>query len=92
MLHMNSHLYRVYSGVLFILNLYYACNSKWQAFKLATLSGLAEPLGVIIVGKFALVSLLIHASSVQVPVLSRVSEIDTSSLQCSLSVPEQLES
>lgn len=24
--------------------------SKWQAFKLATLSGLAEPLGVIIVG------------------------------------------
>lgn len=24
--------------------------SKWKAFKLATLSGLAEPLGVIIVG------------------------------------------
>lgn len=26
--------------------------SKWQAFKIATLSGLAEPLGVIIVGAF----------------------------------------
>lgn len=26
------------------------CPSKWQAFKLATLSGFAEPLGVIIVG------------------------------------------
>lgn len=26
------------------------CFSKWQAFKLATLSGFAEPLGVIIVG------------------------------------------
>jgi len=25
--------------------------SKWQAFKLATLSGFAEPLGVVIVGK-----------------------------------------
>lgn len=24
--------------------------SKWQAFKLATLSGFAEPLGVVIVG------------------------------------------
>lgn len=27
-----------------------ACISKWQAFKLATLSGFAEPMGVIIVG------------------------------------------
>ena len=27
------------------------CLSKWQAFKLATLSGLAEPLGVILVGR-----------------------------------------
>jgi zinc transporter, ZIP family len=26
--------------------------SKWQAFKLATLSGFAEPLGVIVVGNF----------------------------------------
>lgn len=26
------------------------CPSKWQAFKLASLSGFAEPLGVIIVG------------------------------------------
>lgn len=30
------------------------CLSKWQAFKLATLSGLAEPLGVIIVGEYLL--------------------------------------
>lgn len=72
-LHMDSHLYHVYSGVLFILNRYYACNSKWQAFKLATLSGLAEPLGVIIVGKSALVSLLMHSSFEQVNVLLRVS-------------------
>lgn len=41
----------IYSVVIFIPNRCYACNSKWQAFKLATLSGLAEPLGVIIVGK-----------------------------------------
>lgn len=27
-----------------------AYGSKWQAFKLATLSGFAEPLGVVIVG------------------------------------------
>lgn len=59
---MDSHLYRIYSGFLLIANRYYACNSKWQAFKLATLSGLAEPLGVIIVGKFSLVSMFTHAS------------------------------
>lgn len=28
-------------------------HSKWKAFKIASLSGLAEPLGVIIVGKLS---------------------------------------
>ncbi|XP_059310449.1 zinc transporter ZTP29 isoform X2 [Lycium barbarum] len=37
-------------GVAVALPVYFATQSKWQAFKLATLSGLAEPLGVIIVG------------------------------------------
>nr|CAB3447467.1 unnamed protein product [Digitaria exilis] len=37
-------------GISVALPAYFATNSKWQAFKLATLSGFAEPLGVIIVG------------------------------------------
>ncbi|KAI5447043.1 Zinc transporter ztp29 [Lathyrus oleraceus] len=37
-------------GVAVALPVYFATQSKWQAFKLATLSGFAEPLGVIIVG------------------------------------------
>ncbi|XP_028099650.1 zinc transporter ZTP29 isoform X4 [Camellia sinensis] len=36
-------------GVAVALPVYFATQSKWQAFKLATLSGFAEPLGVIIV-------------------------------------------
>ncbi|XP_022873519.1 uncharacterized protein LOC111392406 [Olea europaea var. sylvestris] len=38
-----------FQGVAVALPVYFATESKWQAFKLATLSGLAEPLGVIIV-------------------------------------------
>ncbi|CAN6440099.1 unnamed protein product [Victoria cruziana] len=36
-------------GVAVALPIYFATESKWQAFKLATLSGFAEPLGVILV-------------------------------------------
>ncbi|KAF3321399.1 zinc transporter ZTP29 isoform X2 [Carex littledalei] len=42
-------LHNIPEGVAVALPVYFATNSKWQAFKLATLSGLAEPLGVIIV-------------------------------------------
>ena len=35
-------------------NFSYLWCSKWQAFKLATLSGFAEPLGVIIVGRLTI--------------------------------------
>ncbi|EYU43829.1 hypothetical protein ABFS82_14G215400 [Erythranthe guttata] len=42
-------LHNVPEGVAVALPVYFATQSKWQAFKLATLSGLAEPLGVIIV-------------------------------------------
>lgn len=43
-------LHNIPEGVAVALPLYFATNSKWQAFKVATLSGFAEPLGVIIVG------------------------------------------
>lgn len=43
-------LHNIPEGVAVALPVYFATQSKWQAFKLATLSGLAEPLGVIIVG------------------------------------------
>lgn len=36
--------------IFFLFLWLWMCLSKWQAFKLATLSGFAEPLGVIIVG------------------------------------------
>ncbi|KAF9617097.1 hypothetical protein IFM89_033263 [Coptis chinensis] len=36
-------------GVAVALPVYFATQDKWQAFKLATLSGFAEPLGVVIV-------------------------------------------
>ncbi|GAB2276997.1 Zinc transporter ztp29 [Dionaea muscipula] len=42
-------LHNIPEGVAVALPVYFATQSKWQAFKLATLSGLAEPLGVILV-------------------------------------------
>ncbi|KAF5735777.1 zinc transporter ZTP29-like [Tripterygium wilfordii] len=42
-------LHNVPEGVAVALPVYFATQSKWQAFKLATLSGFAEPLGVIVV-------------------------------------------
>ncbi|XP_074292555.1 zinc transporter ZTP29 [Silene latifolia] len=42
-------LHNIPEGVAVALPVYFATQSKWQAFKLASLSGLAEPLGVIIV-------------------------------------------
>ncbi|KAI8526236.1 hypothetical protein RHMOL_Rhmol13G0293000 [Rhododendron molle] len=42
-------LHNIPEGVAVALPVYFATQSKWTAFKLATLSGLAEPLGVILV-------------------------------------------
>ncbi|KAG6403158.1 hypothetical protein SASPL_135375 [Salvia splendens] len=42
-------LHNIPEGVAVALPIYFATKSKWQAFKLATLSGFAEPLGVIVV-------------------------------------------
>lgn len=42
-------LHNIPEGIAVALPVYYATESKWQAFKYATLSGLAEPLGVILV-------------------------------------------
>ncbi|XP_057953586.1 zinc transporter ZTP29 [Malania oleifera] len=42
-------LHNIPEGVAVALPVYFATQSKWQAFKLATVSGFAEPLGVIIV-------------------------------------------
>ncbi|CAA7407949.1 unnamed protein product [Spirodela intermedia] len=42
-------LHNIPEGVAVALPVYFATQSKWQAFKLATYSGFAEPLGVIIV-------------------------------------------
>ncbi|KAH7543569.1 zinc transporter ZTP29 [Ziziphus jujuba] len=42
-------LHNIPEGVAVALPVYFATQSKWEAFKLATLSGFAEPLGVIIV-------------------------------------------
>lgn len=42
-------LHNIPEGVAVALPVYFATQSKWQAFKLATLSGFAEPLGVIVV-------------------------------------------
>ncbi|XLT30532.1 hypothetical protein HN873_061824 [Arachis hypogaea] len=42
-------LHNIPEGVAVALPVYFATESKWQAFKLASLSGFAEPLGVIIV-------------------------------------------
>ncbi|KAF8009180.1 hypothetical protein BT93_J0231 [Corymbia citriodora subsp. variegata] len=42
-------LHNIPEGVAVALPVYFATQSKWQAFKISSLSGLAEPLGVIIV-------------------------------------------
>eukprot|EP00249_Psilotum_nudum_P011964 c23494_g1_i1 orf=722-1555(-) len=42
-------LHNIPEGIAVALPIYFATESKWQAFKLAALSGLAEPLGVILV-------------------------------------------
>jgi ZIP family zinc transporter len=42
-------LHNIPEGVAVALPVYFATQSKWTAFKVATLSGLAEPLGVILV-------------------------------------------
>lgn len=42
-------LHNIPEGVAVALPVYFATESKWQAFKLATISGFAEPLGVVIV-------------------------------------------
>ncbi|CAK7339320.1 unnamed protein product [Dovyalis caffra] len=42
-------LHNIPEGVAVALPIYFATQSKWQAFKLATVSGLAEPLGVVLV-------------------------------------------
>ncbi|EFJ16604.1 hypothetical protein SELMODRAFT_227629 [Selaginella moellendorffii] len=42
-------LHNIPEGIAVALPIYFATNSKWQSFKLAALSGFAEPLGVIIV-------------------------------------------
>ncbi|CAN1750655.1 Zinc transporter ZTP29 [Linum perenne] len=42
-------LHNIPEGVAVALPVYFATQSKWEAFKLATLSGFAEPLGVVAV-------------------------------------------
>ncbi|KAG4386823.1 hypothetical protein GLYMA_11G132500v4 [Glycine max] len=42
-------LHNIPEGVAVALPVYFATQSKWEAFKLASLSGFAEPLGVVIV-------------------------------------------
>ncbi|AQK62538.1 Zinc transporter ZTP29 [Zea mays] len=51
-------LHYIPEGISVALPAYFATSSKWQAFKLATLSGFAEPLGVIIVGELMLLTYL----------------------------------
>ncbi|KAH0453468.1 hypothetical protein IEQ34_017792 [Dendrobium chrysotoxum] len=45
-------LHNIPEGVAVALPVYFATQSKWKAFKLASLSGFAEPLGVVIVGMY----------------------------------------
>ncbi|CAL9104535.1 unnamed protein product [Musa textilis] len=52
-------LHNIPEGVAVALPVYYATESKWQAFKLAALSGFAEPLGVIIIGMQVLPGILL---------------------------------
>lgn len=42
-------LHNIPEGIAVALPVYFATESKWQAFKIASLSGLAEPLGVVLV-------------------------------------------
>ncbi|XP_057836919.1 zinc transporter ZTP29 isoform X2 [Cryptomeria japonica] len=53
-------LHNIPEGVAVALPIYFATQSKWQAFKLASLSGLAEPLGVIIVVGGVMAFLTLH--------------------------------
>ncbi|GAY47183.1 hypothetical protein CUMW_102680 [Citrus unshiu] len=53
-------LHNIPEGVAVALPVYFATQSKWQAFKLATLSGFAEPLGVIIVVGGVMAFLTLH--------------------------------
>ncbi|XP_010246925.1 PREDICTED: zinc transporter ZTP29-like isoform X1 [Nelumbo nucifera] len=50
-------LHNIPEGVAVALPIYFATQSKWQAFKLATLSGFAEPMGVVIVAYLFPISL-----------------------------------
>ncbi|XP_073040591.1 zinc transporter ZTP29-like isoform X1 [Primulina eburnea] len=50
-------LHHIPEGIAVALPVYFATQSKWRAFKLATLSGLAEPLGVLVVAYLFPVSL-----------------------------------
>ncbi|CAL9161974.1 unnamed protein product, partial [Musa hybrid cultivar] len=53
-------LHNIPEGVAVALPVYFATQSKWQAFKLATLSGFAEPLGVIFVVGGVMAFLTLH--------------------------------
>ncbi|PIA50254.1 hypothetical protein AQUCO_01300772v1 [Aquilegia coerulea] len=53
-------LHNIPEGVAVALPVYFATQSKWQAFKLATLSGFAEPLGVVIVVGGVMAFLTLH--------------------------------
>lgn len=43
-------LHNIPEGLCIALPVYFATGSKWEGLKLATLSGIAEPLGAMIVG------------------------------------------
>jgi ZIP family zinc transporter len=47
----------------------FSYQSKWQAFKYATLSGLAEPLGVVFVGMLFFVSIFLRFYSFNIYLL-----------------------
>ncbi|KAF8009181.1 hypothetical protein BT93_J0231 [Corymbia citriodora subsp. variegata] len=53
-------LHNIPEGVAVALPVYFATQSKWQAFKISSLSGLAEPLGVIIVVGGVMAFLTLH--------------------------------
>ncbi|KAL5130133.1 Zinc transporter ZTP29 [Glycine soja] len=53
-------LHNIPEGVAVALPVYFATQSKWEAFKLASLSGFAEPLGVVIVVGGVMAFLTLH--------------------------------
>ncbi|MQM06470.1 hypothetical protein Taro_039294 [Colocasia esculenta] len=53
-------LHNIPEGVAVALPIYFATQSKWQAFKLATYSGFAEPLGVVIMVGGVMAFLTLH--------------------------------